>query len=207
MAKLAPRWRMIASVALMLCNIVLLSPMAYSQDAAKPQKDQLKQDIARTPKLMFFGGGGDQPHADNQTNAGFGFDWQWGHFPRSMNRYFHFGVSVTHLSSDTADNDHLVALSIYPQLTLYADPKPFGVPFFFVRALGPTYISEKQLGEREQGEHFCFLAQVGAGLSIKLQGEKRLTLALSNRHFSNAGWFDPNDGIDLPLVLTIGFDL
>jgi len=73
-----------------------------------------------------------------------------------------------------------------------------------VRALGPTYISEKQLGVREQGKHFCFLAQAGVGLHVPVSKEDYFTIALSNRHFSNAGFFDPNDGIDLPFVLNIG---
>ena len=46
-----------------------------------------------------------------------------------------------------------------------------------------------------------FQAQVGVGL---IAPADTWFIAASYKHFSNADLFAPNDGIDLPFVLTLG---
>ena len=76
-------------------------------------------------------------------------------------------------------------------------------PMFFVRALGPTWLSNRTLGDREQGSNFAFQAQIGAGLWF---GEgKDWLVSLSYKHFSNAGLASPNDSFDVPVLLTVGY--
>jgi hypothetical protein len=162
-------------------------------------------------ELTLTGGGGSQNHADQSHTSG-GIDYAFLRFRRSERQDLQIGVSYTWIRADTDTHERLWAVSVYPQLSLY--PKPGGAfrrlfpasaePFFFVRALGPSYLSVDQLGERKQSNHFAFQAQVGFGLHVDLRGERAAIVALSWKHFSNAELFDDNDGIDVPVVLSLG---
>jgi hypothetical protein len=152
-------------------------------------------------ELSLNAGFGPQMGAD-QDNWGGGLDWEFWRHARSQRQFFSLGVGYTHLRTDAASNTELRAFSLYPQLTLLASKTAQQwQPYFFVRALGPTFIDGKRLGEREQAERFVFQAQVGAGL---IAPDNSWFVAVSYKHFSNADLFSPNDGIDLPFVLTLG---
>lgn len=156
-------------------------------------------------------GGGPQTNAD-QTNVSAGIDYAFLRFTRSKRQDLQIGISYTQLRTDADAHKRMWAISVYPQLSLY--PKPDGAfrrlfphsadPFFFVRALGPSYISSNQLGERKQANHFAFQAQVGFGLHLDLGHQQTAVVSLSWKHFSNADLFDNNDGIDVPVVLSLG---
>jgi hypothetical protein len=152
-------------------------------------------------------GGGSQPGSD-QRNETWGVDYSFYQFKRSDRQHIEVGVSYTSLRTNGAGNGSLYALSVYPQITLYpgktskiaAHSPAWAEPFFFVRALGPSYISENSLGSRQQAEHFAFQAQVGVGAIIKT----RAIVTVSWKHFSNANLFEENDGFDVPFVISGG---
>jgi len=162
-------------------------------------------------EFMVNFGGGPQPGAD-QTNRTAGVDYMFYRHDRSLRSSFIIGVSYTYMSTDTADFDTMHAISIFPQLSMYPTPDswvhsllPDGAePFFFVRALGPSYISANQLGERKLAHNFAFQAQLGVGAIIHRKNNSEMTVAISWKHFSNANLFSDNDGIDLPIVVTLG---
>lgn len=116
------------------------------------------------------------------------------------------------MGSDSMTYDNMYAVSIYPQLSLFPgdDSKinsimpEWAEPFFFVRALAPSYISANRLGDRQQANNFSFQAQIGIGVTIRRSDKTEAIIALSWKHFSNARMFEDNDGIDLPLVLNFG---
>jgi hypothetical protein len=151
-------------------------------------------------ELSINAGYGSQAHS-RQHNWGGGIDWEFWRYARSDRQFFSIGTSYTHLKTDAATNTELKAFSLYPQLTLLAGKRAGWTPYFFVRALGPTFLSRKELGTRKQGERFAFQAQVGIGL---VTPSDDWLVALSYKHFSNAQLFSPNESIDLPLLLTIG---
>jgi hypothetical protein len=156
---------------------------------------------ALADELSVNGGFGHQPHT-RQDNWSGGIDWEFWRHARSERQFLSLGAGYTHLRTDAASNTRIRAFSIYPQLTLIAPEIQWPwQPYFFVRALGPTFIDGKKLGEREQAEHFVFQAQVGVGL---IAPDKSWFVAASYKHFSNAELFSPNDGIDLPFVMTLG---
>lgn len=165
-------------------------------------------------ELILTLGAGSQPHAE-QYNESLGLDYSFYRYVRSERQHLQLGVSYTRLRTDTAADYELWAISIYPQLSLYPDADsrfraifPGWVsPYFFVRALGPTYLSDKQLGDREQAKHFSFQAQVGFGLALRLGDQRQGLLSVSWKHFSNGSLFKPNDGIDVPVVLSLGLRL
>jgi hypothetical protein len=164
-------------------------------------------------ELILTLGAGDQPHAD-QYNRSIGADFSFYRYERTVRQHLQIGVSYTriHTDTDTGSPDDLWAISIYPQLSLYPDAQggfrrlfpAWADPYFFVRALGPSYLSETQLGEREQENHFAFQAQVGFGMLLDFGQARTGILSISWKHFSNGDLFDKNDGIDVPLVLSMG---
>ncbi|MCZ6619363.1 MAG: acyloxyacyl hydrolase [Gammaproteobacteria bacterium] len=165
-------------------------------------------------ELILTHGGGSQI-SSSQENRTLGVDFAFYRYERSPRQHLLIGVSYTYMSTDTVENDEIHALSIYPQLSLF--PRAEGKfarafpnwvnPYFFVRALGPSYISANRLGEREQANHFAFQAQIGVGLQLDFGQEREGVLSLSWKHFSNANLFDDNDGFDFPIVLSLGIKL
>jgi lipid A 3-O-deacylase len=162
-------------------------------------------------ELLVTLGQGSQP-GGNQRNETAGVDYSFHRFERSTRQHIDVGVSYTRLTTNAADNRSLYALSIYPQITLYptktsrvaARSPSWAEPFFFVRALGPSYISDSTLGTRRQAHSFAFQAQVGAGVLLNPGAERRTVVAVSWKHFSNANLYADNDGIDVPLVISVG---
>ncbi len=165
---------------------------------------------ASADDLLVNYGAGPQRYA-SQRNETFGVDYSFRRFERSARQHIDVGVSYTRLSTNTAANDHLYAIGVYPQLTFWPTATsrvgrhspPWGKPFFFVRALGPTYISENTFGSRKQAHHLSLQAGIGVGVLVK----NRTLLMVSWKHFSNANVFSSNDGFDVPLVLHFGVRL
>lgn len=151
---------------------------------------------------MVNAGGGQQSHSD-QDNRMAGADLIFYQRMRSERQEFVIGVGYTDIHTNAGFNEHVQAISIFPQLNLYAKGNDSVRPMFFVRALGPTWLSNRHLGDREQGSNFTFQAQVGAGLWFGK--DKDWLVALSYKHFSNAGLTSPNEAFDVPVLLTLGY--
>lgn len=171
----------------------------------------LTADRALGDELLLTLGQGRQQYA-SQHNETLGIDYRFYRYMRSERQYIDLGVSYTYLETDTVADRRLHALSIYPQITLVpgktskiaAHSPAWAEPFFFVRALGPSYITENTFGERKQSHHFAFQAQVGVGVVLNPGRRARTVLSVSWKHFSNAGLYRNNDGIDVPLVIQVG---
>ncbi len=163
-------------------------------------------------------GGGPQVGSDttdssgSQINYTAGIDYSFYRYDRSPRSSFIIGASYTYMGANSMEFDQIHALSLYPQLSMYPSATSWvhklvpgdGEPFFYVRALGPSYISANRLGERRQAKNFAFQAQLGIGALYKLQNDRQASISISWKHFSNANLFSENDGIDLPVVLNFG---
>jgi len=152
--------------------------------------------------IVNFGGG--KQHSTSQYNKIFGLDYSFYRKIRSHRQHFLLGVSVTRMTTDAATNKTVDAISLYPQINLYPRRQSWGQPFFFVRALGPSYISSNQLGARKQEHNFAFQAQVGFGAYLNYKDKRDGIITLSFKHFSNANIFNDNEGFDFPIVLSAG---
>ena len=144
-----------------------------------------------------------QQSGSDQDNRMSGVDLIFFQHARSERQELVIGVGYTDIHTNAGFDEHVQAVSIFPQLNLYGKGNGSVRPMFFVRALGPTWLSNRHLGDREQGRSFAFQAQIGAGLWFGK--EKDWFAALSYKHFSNAGLFSPNDSFDVPVVLTLGY--
>ena len=161
----------------------------------------------RKNELLISWGTGSQ-HNAHQDNSQVAVDYNFYLFKRSERSGITLGMGYTHLWTDTdTDTDKSIdAFSLYPQLTLWPVSQSLRGAYFFVRALGPSYLSNSKLGHRQQAHHFAFQAQVGVGYRKQLDSDNALLLQLSWKHFSNANLFDDNESIDVPFVLSLGFD-
>jgi opacity protein-like surface antigen len=189
----------------LICTILLLAITIAPANAA-----ELTLNFGGGPQL-----GSDSTGSNNsQINYTAGVDSGFYRHDRSDKSSFIVGVSYTYMSANSVDFDRIQAISIYPQLSLFAGPDSWissllpgrGRPFFYVRALGPSYISANRLGERQQANNFAFQAQIGAGARFDLRDGRTANVSVSWKHFSNANLFSPNDGIDLPIVLNFGVE-
>lgn len=159
--------------------------------------------LLHADELIVNAGGGKQ-YGASQHNRTFGLDYSFYRKVRSNRQHLLLGLSLTRMSTDVPGSKTILAISLYPQLNLYSKRQSWGQPFFFVRALGPSYISSNQLGARKQKNHFAFQAQVGIGAYLNYQEKKQGIIMLSFKHFSNAGIFNVNEGFNFPVVLSIG---
>jgi hypothetical protein len=162
-------------------------------------------------ELALFGGAGPQAGSD-QRNRVVGFEYSFFTYERSQRQQLQVGVAYARYETNANPSEELHVVSVFPQLTFYppktsrlAQAMPKGVlPYFYTRMLGPAYISQSSLGEREQANHFAFHAQIGAGFVFESEKGRQVVAHVSWRHLSNANLFSPNDGIDVPVVLTFG---
>jgi hypothetical protein len=157
----------------------------------------------RIDELYVSWGTGPQ-HNKHQHNSQAALDYNFYLFRFSERRGISLGMGYTRLWTDFATDREIHAFSLYPQLTLWPVRESLRNSYFFVRALGPTYLSDNRLGRRQQAENFAFQAQVGVGYRKQLNADKTVMLQVSFKHFSNANLFSDNDGIDIPFVLTFG---
>ena len=171
----------------------------------------LLSSAAYADEVLVTAGRGPQPGSD-QRNETVGLDYSFYRYERSARQHVTVGVSYTRLTTNAADQSSLYAVSVYPQITLFpsatsriaARSPRWARPFFFVRALGPSYISSSTLGSRRQADSLAFQAQVGVGVQLNPGADRRGVVAVSWKHFSNADLYRDNDGIDVPLVINVG---
>ncbi|WP_169629280.1 acyloxyacyl hydrolase [Ferrimonas kyonanensis] len=158
------------------------------------------------PALWLSGGYGPQPGDRHQSNSAIGLDWVPYHYARSNRQWLSVGASVARLHAHGQQgNEALWALSLFPQLTLNGPLWGNHQAFFQVRALGPTYLSDTSLGSRHQANHFAFQAQILAGIHFGTRQQH--AVAIAYRHYSNANLNQPNDGLDVPFMLSVGLTL
>ncbi|WP_116472622.1 acyloxyacyl hydrolase [Zobellella maritima] len=133
--------------------------------------------------LALGGGGG-----DGTERYQLGVEWNqgtpWIHLRQGQLGYgLWFDSSYWQL-----DDDDLATFTVAPVLK-YSHARQGLRPFAFV-GVGPAWISQTRLGNRELSTQFQFSSR--AGLGVALNGH---SLALEGGHLSNSGIKEPNDGL------------
>ncbi|WP_417605221.1 acyloxyacyl hydrolase [Oceanimonas baumannii] len=88
----------------------------------------------------------------------------------------------------TSDDDELTQISLVPGL-VYMWDSPGLSPLLYA-GVGPAWINQTRLGERELSTQLQFNSRAGLGVMLG-----RHSLALEAWHLSNAGLKQPNDGL------------
>lgn len=123
--------------------------------------------------------------------------WNWNNFAVLMD--FSYG----HWSTNKYANNSVVnTYAIAPVVRWYFLQNPDATPFL-TGSIGGSYLSNTYIGNRDLGSHFAFQDQLGFGFAFGAQ--KNLYTTLQYLHYSNAGLASENDGMSVPLVLTLGY--
>lgn len=70
--------------------------------------------------------------------------------------------------------------------------------------IGASFLSNNHLGHRSLGKQFAFQDLIGLGL--RWGKTEAWSLSYHYLHYSNAGLFPPNQGIDVKHLLTLGYE-
>ena len=140
-------------------------------------------------------------------NSGWEITGKFFRFPPVDNTLiFTLDGTVAHWRSNTPDNNQLTIAAIAPSARAYFfNPCYNRVRPYLGVSFGPSYLSNKQLGNREQGSHFAFQSTLEAGTEIGLAHQRSLDLNIHLAHYCNAGLAKPNQGIDILYIFTVGY--
>lgn len=113
--------------------------------------------------------------------------------------------TIAHLISSTSDNNNTTTFALAPAFRAYfADPRFHCYRPYIQASIGPVYLTNRQLGNREQGAHFALQSTLETGMEIGNQ-QRSLDLNLHLAHYCNAGLAHPNQGINLVAIFCIGY--
>lgn len=110
------------------------------------------------------------------------------------------GAGASWLWNDQ-DKHEVFITSLVPTLRWYFQESDSLRPYLFA-STGFAYMTEPRLGGQVLGGYFAFNDFFGLGTYCG--HELKWNVSVCWRHISNAGLFDPNDGIDIPLCVMVG---
>ncbi len=101
--------------------------------------------------------------------------------------------------------DEFFTLSLYPVLRFTAFRSLKTDVHFEYTVAGPTFISRTIIDNEKTGRNFTFYDAMGIGM---FTGKKKnLNAGLRIAHFSNGNIFPQNDGVKVPLTISVGYVL
>lgn len=114
-----------------------------------------------------------------------------------------FGVNYLTVNSRDVSTKSLIVVALTPMFYLKRIPAPTWVDPYIAFGIGPAYLTRKQLGDRNLGGHFGFQDLIGLG--VHLGKGKKLAFSYAYIHYSNAGIFKPNQGIDIKHLFSLSY--
>lgn len=113
--------------------------------------------------------------------------------------------TVAHWRNNSGSHEHLTTVAIAPALRAYfMNPNCHRIRPYLDASIGPTYLSDKQFGDRVQGSHFALQTTLEVGTEIGSQ-KRSIDLNFHLAHYCNAGLFRPNQGINILYIFTVGY--
>ncbi len=114
--------------------------------------------------------------------------------------------SITHLQADTADYKDTTTFSVGLGLRAYfLNPTLHKIRPYLGISSGPNYLTNKQLGNRLQGANFDLRTTLEGGVEFALKNNHSLDVNLQLIHYCNAGIAYPNQGFNVPIALSVGY--
>lgn len=151
-------------------------------------------------------GWGKEINEDYQTTA-FVLSGKFYKFPKIDNTLFAtIDGSISQLHADTSDYSNLTTAALALALRAYfINPELHKIRPYLEISSGPAYLSENQLGKRQQGANFDLQSTLGGGIEFGLKNKRSVDINLHLVHYCNAGLFKPNQGFNVPYVVSIGY--
>jgi lipid A 3-O-deacylase len=116
-----------------------------------------------------------------------------------------FGINYLTVNSRDVSTKSLVVVALTPMFYLKRIWAQSWIDPYIAAGVGPAYLTRKQLGDRDLGGHFGFQDLIGLG--VRLGKEKKLAFSYAYMHYSNAGIFKPNHGIDIKHLFSFSYSI
>lgn len=115
---------------------------------------------------------------------------------------FDVGVSASTYHS-SINNTAFQAFSVFPAIRLWFLRSP-SADFYFTYAIaGPSYITHSAMDGIDLGGHFTFQDLLGVGAF--LGHKKHFNIDMKIAHYSNGNLLPNNPGVQVPLVISLGY--
>jgi|SRR3990167_904650 len=112
------------------------------------------------------------------------------------------GTSIADYDS-ALNNTSFQTISVFPEIRLWFYRGPLVDWYFNYAVAGPTYITRKTIDNINSGGNFTFQDLMGVGFF--LGKNKNLNLDFKIAHYSNGNLLPTNPGIQIPLVVSVGY--
>ncbi len=159
-------------------------------------------EIACGGQVNVGGGYGPQSldNLDGQYNGVIDLSYTFYESDRKGAWQFLCGVGYSYVFTDATHHEDVHMFSVLPALRYNLKQRGNFSPFLEV-TIGPSYMSDNQLGDREQGSRFIFndFFTIGTRWGEKQEWE----FSYSWRHISNGNLSEPNPGWDIPFTLHV----
>lgn len=113
-----------------------------------------------------------------------------------------WGTSISFWQTEI-NKDRFFTISVFPVLRFWFLRTKFNDYYFVYSIVGPSYISNKFLDDRNTGENITYQDFMGFGSFFGKQ--RKLNAEIKILHYSNGNIFAINPGIDIPLMLNLGY--
>lgn len=139
---------------------------------------------------------------DILTKHGIAISYQKNVFHTKKSFSLDWGASFTY-SRSQLNNTPILAISVFPVLKFWLlRTNPFDF-YFDYSAAAPCFITPSIIDGLDTGENFTFQDFLGFGFYFG--ATRNLNVEFKIIHYSNGGMFDVNPGVDLPLMLNLGY--
>ena len=122
--------------------------------------------------------------------------------PRLGNSAVLLGLGYSYLWTDADINRDSHVISLLPAYRYYFRSSK-RIQLYVHLAAGPSVMSSKNLGYQEHGSVFIFNDFIGLGARFGRRQQWEITCTW--RHLSNADFFKPNHGYDVPYSISLGY--
>ena len=117
---------------------------------------------------------------------------------------FSLDVGTSISSYHTAvNNTSFQAFSVFPQIRVWLVRAQSADVYFVYSIAGPTYLTRDNMDNVYLGGHFSFQDTLGFGVFLGI--EKHVNLDCRIGHYSNGNTLPINPGVEVPLVVSLGY--
>jgi len=118
---------------------------------------------------------------------------------------FTLNASAGFWTAGTKQSRKVNTIAFSPNFRAYfVDPKLHRIRPYLQGSFGLVYMTKKNFGTQKLGSRFAFQTTIGGGIEF---GSLRRAFDFSVYliHYCNAGIVKPNDGTDIPIVVSLGY--
>lgn len=114
--------------------------------------------------------------------------------------------SISQLHADTPTYKNLTTAAVALGLRAYfVNPESHKVRPYLGISSGPAYLSNRFFGDRDQGTRLDLQTTLEGGIEFGLKNQRSIDINLHLVHYCNAGLATPNQGFNVPFVLSVGY--